>query len=627
MSIDFKSFLIFTIVLILVNQVNAQDSIPVPRGKPLSRLLEEKPKEVDSLKLLTYNLRNINKKDSFRIKGLDKYFQQYDPARNRDFDYAHLGNMGSAAMPMAFNLQPRVGFRLGYDQYALYQKTEKDITLFDQVRPFSELFFSGGETQADLRMKALFSRTFANDVNWVIDYDRISQEGIYENQLVKQTSFLTSLSFRGKKKLSLFFTYIINASSEEINGGITDVNELSIASNSIRTNVPVYSSDAESRLQNQNLIFNAFYQLGNDTIESEFKNSIQYQVQTYNEFFRFTDASTSTDSAFYKNYLVSERGIRNYNDLFRVRNALFLNSQFKDYYYFKTGVTHDYNSVDLSSSTKKFHEVYLTFNGGIQVKKALKINADFYYGLLDVANEFGLDANANLRLTKNQGFNFKFATSRFGVNYIQEKAMLNESFFYDIDMKPVFTQAIGAEYYNEKYHIKLGGKLQNTFNFTYYDTLSLPRQDPGLYAVSLLYGSYDIKYKSFLMENFVYLQNHNKELLNLPTVFTKSSISFYGKIFKEKMLLKAGLDFRYIVSDYLPQYNPVIGQFYLNESTENKPYPLIDGRVSFKVSTFTMFLKYENLTSFISEDYEFQVLNYPQFDARFRFGILWNLWN
>jgi hypothetical protein len=45
------------------------------------------------------------------------------------------------------------------------------------------------------------------------------------------------------------------------------------------------------------------------------------------------------------------------------------------------------------------------------------------------------------------------------------------------------------------------------------------------------------------------------------------------------------------------------------------------------VATFTTFAKYENLTSFISDDIDFMVLNYPQFDARFRFGILWNLWN
>jgi len=602
-------------------------SKPSTRARPLSRLIGREDVELDSAKLLIYGLDDILSQDSFRIKGLDRLFQHYDPARQGLFDYANLGNMGSAAFPLAYEIKPRIGFRLGYEQYALYHKTEDDIRHFDQVRPFSELFFSGGETQSDLRMKALFSRSFANDVNWVIDYDRISQLGDYSNQAVKQTSLLTSIAYRGHKRLSTFFTYIINSSIENVNGGVEDLSTLTEARNSIRENVETYSSDAGNRLQNQNLIFNAFYRLGRDSTKSEFNNSIQYQVQSFNEFFRFTDANTTTDSSFYKNFFVSERGIRNYNELSRIRNGLFLNSKYKEYYYFKAGLIYDYNAVDISGATDRMNEIYLTFNGGIQLKKRLNIDVDFYYGLLDVANEFSLDARAVLKLSQNQGFNFGFNASRFGINYIQEKAHLNQSPFYEIEASPIILQTLKAEYYHKSWNIILGGKLQNTFNFLYFDSESLPVQDAGLYSLAIIYGKADLKFKSFILENSAYLQSHNKEHLNLPSLFTKNSLSYYGKVFKGKMLLKAGFDFRYIVSDFLPNYNPVIGQFYLNKTVEYTPYPMLDARISFKVSSFTTFVKYENLTSFLREDVEQLVQNYPQFDARFRFGIQWNLWN
>lgn len=608
-------------------EVSAQDSTKTQMGRPLTRLLEGNEPKIDSSRLLFYTLEDITRRDTFQLKGLSRYFQQYDPARQGDFDHGHLGNMGSSAYPLALTLKSGYGFSLGYRQYDLYHKTTDDTRIFDQVRPFSELYFSGGETQSDLRVKALFSRSFANNVNWVIDYDRISQAGIYDNQGVKQTSFLSTLSYNNEKRLSLFFTYIINASAEEINGGVKDIEVLGLDIYRIRSAVPVFSEDAASRLQNQQIAFNVFYRLGADSIKTGFINSIQYQIQTFNEFYRFTDASTSKDAELYQNYWVSDRGIRNYNELNRIRNGFFLNSKYKDIYYFKTGAVYDYNAFQISDGQNTLNEIYLKFKGGIKIKERLSLDGNFYYGLLDVANEFRLDAKANLKLSKNQGFNFGFVTSRYGVNWIQEQAAINQSIFYDIEVKPIILQTLSAEYYNKRYHYKVGGQIQNTFNYAYYDTLSLPQQEAGLYAVSLLYGGFDIKYKTLLIENFLFLQNQNKQLTNLPTAFTKNSISYMGFLFKENMLVKVGLDFRYIVNDFLPQYNPVIGQFYLNTSTKTERFPLVDARISFKVSSFTTFLKYENLTSLLNNNIHRMVLRHPQFDASFRFGILWNLWN
>lgn len=602
-------------------------AIPKKRGRDLSKLREAKTAVVDSSRLLSYTLSDINSRDSFRIKGLEKYFQQYDPARNRDFDYGHLGNTGSAAYPLALHLKPRIGFRLGYTQYDLYFKNEDNIRFFDQVRPFSELFFSGGESQSDLRFKALFSRSFANNVNWVVDYERISQQGFYSNQGVKQTSLVTSLSYREKKRFSGFLTYIINSGVEEVNGGVVDVTTLDSIVYRIRNAVPVYSEDAVSRLQNHHIIFNGFYRLGQDSTTSKFTNNIQYQFQTFNEFFRYTDESTSDDAELYQNYWVSERGIRNYNEQSRIRNGVYLNSKFKDYYNFKAGLVYDYNAFEIISDKNTFNELYLIFKGGIQLKKRFAVNADFYYGLFDVANEFSLDANANLRLTKTQGFNFNFLTARYGVNYVQEGLGLNQSIFYQEDVVPIILQTLGAEYYNNRFNFKIGGRLQNTFNFQYFDEESLPVQESGLFTVSLIYGSYDLKFRSLMIENFLFLQNTSKDIVNLPTAFTKNSISYYGRIFKGKMLLKTGLDFRYIFNEYLPKYNPIIGQYYLNTDETTTPYLQLDARISFKVSSFTTFAKYENISSLWRDDVEQQVVNYPQYDGRFRFGILWNLWN
>ena len=146
----------------IIAQVRTQQppgSQPKQKDRPLAN-----ETRIDSINITTYNLDNIYKQDSFKTKGLGKYFQQYDPARNRNFDYGHLGNLGSAAYSLTLDDHRSLNYKLGFNQYRLYQKDRDDILFFKQNTPFSELFFSGGETQSDLRVKTLFSRTFANNV-------------------------------------------------------------------------------------------------------------------------------------------------------------------------------------------------------------------------------------------------------------------------------------------------------------------------------------------------------------------------------------------------------------------------------------------------------------------------------
>lgn len=580
--------------------------------------------KVDSVNITTYGLADILDQDTFKTKGLTKYFQQYDPARQQEFEYGHLGNLGSAAYPFVLDAWKIPRYSLGLNQYQLYQKTEQDILFFKQNTPFSELYFTAAESQSDLRVKTLFSRPFANGVNWVIQYDRISQAGIYNNQAVKQTAFLSSLSYRPRgKRLSMFANFIINNSVEQNNGGVDVLDD--IITQGLRRNVSVFLTDATSRLQNQTIKFDAFYQLGNDTIDSPFQNNIQYEFKVFNEFFRYSDKTITSDSSYYRNYAVDTRGVRNYMEHDQFRNSVFFNSKFSDIYKFKTGLSYDLNNV-LNKGI--FHEVYLRFSGNLDIKKRLNISADAYYGLLNVANEFGVNAKATLNLTEKQGFNFGFQAARYSNNFVQDKLILNEAIFYEItDPKKILLQSLSAEYYNNALKVKVGGKLTNTFNYIYFDTLGLPQQHEELYTASLLYLSSDFKYKSILIENFLFLQNQSIRLNNLPSAFTKNSISFYGNIFKNKMLLKAGIDFRYIINSNVPRYQPVNGQFQLNTSVPNKSYPLVDARISFKVSSFTTFFKYENLYSFLTDEVEYLVLAHPQFDARFRFGIQWNLWN
>ena len=46
-----------------------------------------------------------------------------------------------------------------------------------------------------------------------------------------------------------------------------------------------------------------------------------------------------------------------------------------------------------------------------------------------------------------------------------------------------------------------------------------------------------------------------------------------------------------------------------------------------KIKRFRIFLRFENVVSLLEDKVQFQVVNYPQFDFKFRLGVSWLLFN
>ena len=81
-------------------------------------LLEE---EIDTSEVSYFFSDRPNQLLPFRDTLLNDYFHQYDPTRKRDFDFGHLGNLGSAARPL------------------VWQPVERDVELSGRAADFPVL--------------------------------------------------------------------------------------------------------------------------------------------------------------------------------------------------------------------------------------------------------------------------------------------------------------------------------------------------------------------------------------------------------------------------------------------------------------------------------------------------------
>jgi len=89
------------------------------------------------------------------------------------------------------------------------------------------------------------------------------------------------------------------------------------------------------------------------------------------------------------------------------------------------------------------------------------------------------------------------------------------------------------------------------------------------------------------------------------------------------MLARFGLDLRLSDSYFANNFNPALGQFYVQSEREVELYPSVDAHFGFVVDKFRVFVKMENLTSAITNDIFYQIPFYPQKELAFRFGISW----
>ncbi len=121
----------------------------------------------------------------FNDTSIGLHFQQYDPARDRLLEYGTLGNLGSAHQPLFFQPRHYQGFDDGFHQFDLYQVYADQLRYYEIDRAFSDLFFTQGPTQNDVYFKGRFSRNFANGINYSLEYNRMKNLGVYNNQQAK----------------------------------------------------------------------------------------------------------------------------------------------------------------------------------------------------------------------------------------------------------------------------------------------------------------------------------------------------------------------------------------------------------------------------------------------------------
>ncbi|MBC7775879.1 MAG: hypothetical protein H7246_10635 [Phycisphaerae bacterium] len=568
----------------------------------------------------------------------DTDFRVYDPARRHDIDWGTLGNLGSAARPLLFKTQAIRGFDVGVHAFDLYMLRPERLEFYRNVGTFSDASFSQGRNQFETNLNARFARTFSGGTNFSLEYRTLNNLGQYRYQRDKHNALSMGLWVPVGKRYDGFLIYTRNVIRQQENGGIVSDTIFGTGqfAGPIAAEVRLSHEAAYTRLDDEWLQLTQHLRLLGKGATGKRSLRATHTIGWNQQKYKFADQGSGeeglgADADFFDPvFLVDLRGIRHFVRLDRFDNTFTINT-------FKTkdrgrpsdllavGLAHSYFKVNQEPREFKVSNLFLTGNVAITPSEKFAFTAQGALGVLENIGEYQLQGNLSLGLGKAGKFRASLLSQIRPPALLFDQLFVSKRQIWNNDFAKPVENTLSASYALPLIGLEATARAHVVSNYLYFDQNSIAAQTTAPVQVTQLLIRENIKWGSVRFDNTVALQQANRtDVLRLPTWFSKNSLYFSGKVFKKRMLLNAGVDFR-INSDFRPDgYHPLSWQFHLQDTLTQKPYPWIDLFVSFKVQSFRGFARYENCATWWDKTQVFyQTAGHPQPFGALRFGIAW----
>jgi hypothetical protein len=436
------------------------------------------------------------------------------------------------------------------------------------------------------------------------------------------------------------------------NGGLTNPEnfEGNDAAYNERPRLDVYLKDAKSTLIGTRLFLDH-----NFRINAKKRNNnlyLTHQFNFENKYFEFNQATVPTT-------ITSSTGVT--SSLFRFGpsfTSAYINDQVHyNRMYNKVGATYEnttlgkiqffvddfrynyyYKSVlFLTAQTipNSLNDKINDFGGQYEYRKN-KWNGKFQYSS-SLTKQSLFDFNAHLKYQYNDKNSFTF-------EYQNSNNLPNNS--YNLHQSSYINYNWYNNFNNEKHNsLKVEANTQwasaalelNTINdylyFSNDNTANLQLVSPKQYDKRINHLSLkinkEIKFRKFALDNtFLYQKvGQSDMILNVPQLVLRNTFYYSDYFFNKAMYLQTGVIFNYFSKFYANDYNPILGEFFVQNQKEIGAYPNMDLFANARIQRTRIYLKAEHFNSSMSENNYYSSPNNPYHDFIIRFGLVWNFFD
>jgi len=622
--------------------------------------------------------------DSLKNDNIDSSVNDFNRFYPVPAYYVTLGNNGTAAFPVLFSPILKAGWDAGFHAFDVYMYSLENTRFFRTTKPFTQLTYllASGKEQV---INVLHTQNIKPNWNAGIDYRLISSPGFFQTQNTNHNNFRFYSNYQGKRKrYAAYLVLLGNKISSSENGGIQNDSSLQDPDMKKRFSIPVnLGGDVENSFNvfsttvntgnfysNFNTFLRQSYDFGikdsiiiNDSTTEylfypkfRFQHTLNYRSYTYR--FRdtvsskFAAADSSIFSQWYNLTLNTVRGLNFWlQDKWKFVSNDFSIKQFPETknpgQFIEAGVRLENFSGTFSSSktypiqiipkpavTKAFYNVVL--HGEYRNKTRNRkwdalLKGEFFATGLNAA-----DYSAYATLTR-------FLNSKLGnVEVTFQNVNRSPSYIFEgssafnlgnhLTTKKENITVISAAANNPRFTL-LARNISMT-NYTYFKNYYQTDQFNGLVNITQFVASTKNKISGHLdlYSDFIVQQSSGDNPIRVPLFFTRQRLAFEGNFFKN-LNLSMGLDVKYNTPYRANHYSPVMGQFFLQDTTTISNLPQVDAYFNFRIKSFTGLVKIENLNTvdvshgFGFTNNSFAVPGYPTPGFLFRIGVVWRFVN
>ncbi|MDI5886422.1 putative porin [Flavobacterium yafengii] len=548
-----------------------------------------------------------------------------------------------------FSPYPEFGFKAKHFNFLEVNQ----IRYSSVATPVTELYFKTTVRKGQ-SVDAFITLNTSENLNFSIAYKGLRSEGEYINQLSSTGNFRFTTSYNTKNKR--YFAkahYTFQDILNEENGGITTIDDFESEDPNYnnRQRFEVYFSDAKSFLKGKRIFLDH-----NFRINSEKRNNnlfLTHQFNYENKFFEYNQAtvpSTVGNTIVYRfGESFKNSGINDqtrYNKMYNrvglvYENAIlgkfqFFADDFRSNYYYDQILIFDNQNVIPSSFSQEINSV-----GGQYEYRKNKWNGKFLYSRSVTAQSLSnLDAKLEYDFNDETQFSFQYQNINKlpNSNYnLHQSSYVQYNWSNDFKNEKInsisanaITPWVDAEVQFSvlKDHLYFNDKSSSEQALTKTQIVA-PSQYDGTINYLSVKVSRELRFGNFALDNTILYQKVEQQdaILNVPEIVTRNTFYYSNHLFKKALFFQTGISLNYFSSYYANDYNPVVGEFFVQKDKQIGNHPNFDFFINAKIQRTRIYFKAEHLNSSLTGNNFYSSPNNPSRDFTIRFGLIWNFFN
>ena len=619
------------------SKYNSSDSI---------KKTKEKVATLDMYRIITLERDTTYIDTSLTIKKL--YSLNY--LRRDNFGLLPFPNEGQTYNTLQYsltNFEPLPEFGFKAKQFSFLEANQ--IRYSSVATPVTELYFKSTMKQGQ-SVDSFFALNITPELNFSIAYRGIRSTGQYINQLVSSGNFRFTTSYNTKNKRYFANAHFVsNDIKNEENGGITTTDDFESGNPDYinRERLEVYLTDAFSFLRGKRVFLDHSFRVnpkkGNNNLY------VTHQFNYENKFFEYNQAtvvSTAGRSSVYRfgdSYKTS--GINDQTHYNRTYNKVglayensilgqfnfFIEDFFSNYYYHQVLILDDQTIP--ATLSQRINNV-----GGQYNYQKNKWVGKFLYSR-SISNQSLSNLDAKMQYDLNEETQFLF-------QYQNINKLPNNN--YNLYQSSYVNYNWSNDFKNEKIN-SISANVTNTWvnasvqyivlkDHLYFENISSAAQialnqqiiAPNQYDKTINYLSLkankEFKFWKFALDNTVLYQKTDQSdfILNVPEFLTRNTFYYSQEMFHKALFFQTGVTLNYFTNYYANEYNPVIGEFFIQNKKEIGNFANLDFFFNARIQRTRIYFIAEHFNSSLSGYNYYSSPNNPYRDFTIRIGLIWN---